>query len=59
MAMSKTEVAEAVSKKSRKGRISCRVALKLANDLDVSPKRIGTACNDLKIKIAGCQLGCF
>ena len=59
MAITKRELEEAVSKKSRKGKMSCAVALKLAAELGVTPKRVGNTCNALKIKIGNCQLGCF
>jgi hypothetical protein len=48
-----------VEKRAREGRISCKEALKLANELGVSPAEVGRAADELKIKIAGCQLGCF
>lgn len=40
-------------------RISCSIARKLAEDLQVSPHIIGELCDELKIKIFGCELGCF
>ncbi len=40
-------------------KISCAAALKIANDLKVSPAEIGKELNRLNIKINGCQLGCF
>jgi LAO/AO transport system kinase len=44
---------------SKDGRLSCAQALKLANELNVSPMAVGAAANDAKIKIISCQLGCF
>lgn len=41
------------------GKLPCPVALKLANDLDISPKRIGDITNEMGIKVSSCQLGCF
>jgi len=35
------------------------IALAVARDLDVPPAEIGRLCNELDIKIVGCQLGCF
>jgi hypothetical protein len=40
-------------------RIDCADALRVANEAGVAPIEIGKACNEAKIKIAGCQLGCF
>jgi hypothetical protein len=41
------------------GKLPCPVAFKIAKKLKISPKEVGDAANRLKIKIAGCQLGCF
>jgi len=40
-------------------RLPCAEAFKVARDLDVSLAEIGKACNELGIKVASCQLGCF
>jgi hypothetical protein len=40
-------------------RLPCAEAFKIAGDLDVSLAEIGKACNELGIKVASCQLGCF
>lgn len=55
----KPEVLEAVRKAAREGRITCTEARKLAGELKVSPKVVGMAANELKIKIKSCELGCF
>jgi hypothetical protein len=39
--------------------ISCTEALGLAEKLNIEPNKIGNICNELKIKIINCQLGCF
>jgi len=57
--MDKEVLVEKIQGQTKNGRISCRQALKLASELEVSPKEIGDLLNELKIKIAGCQLGCF
>ena len=41
------------------GKLPCAVAFKIAKKLKVAPKEVGDAANELKIKIASCQLGCF
>ncbi len=41
------------------GKLLCAVAFKIANELDVAPRRVGDAANEMGIKIATCQLGCF
>jgi hypothetical protein len=41
------------------GKLPCAVAFSIAKKLKVSPKEVGNAANELKIKISNCQLGCF
>ena len=41
------------------GKLPCAVAFKIAEELKVSPRKVGDMANRLKIKIAACQLGCF
>lgn len=53
------EVLEAVKKAAPEGFITCPRARKLAEELGVPPRAVGDACNVLKIKIKGCELGCF
>jgi hypothetical protein len=48
--------------KARSGeekRLPCPEAFKIASDLEVSLSEVGKSCNELGIKIVGCQLGCF
>jgi molybdate transport system regulatory protein len=40
-------------------RLPCAAAFKIAHDLDVPTGEVGRMCNELGIKIVGCQLGCF
>jgi hypothetical protein len=44
---------------SKEGRISCKVAQKIGDELSVPYKEIGARCQELNIKISACQLGCF
>lgn len=50
---------EAVAAKAKDGGLACREALAIANEFNVAPVKVGAAANALKIKIRGCQLGCF
>jgi LAO/AO transport system kinase len=50
---------EEMLKKSIKGKISCSGARDIAEKLNVSYKEVGTAADELGIKIKDCQLGCF
>jgi len=52
-------ILEAVKAKAEEGRISCAVALKLAEELKVSTMEVGKAANAENIKIVKCSLGCF
>lgn len=40
-------------------RLTCEAAHELSEKLHVSLQEIGAVCNELKIKVAQCQLGCF
>ncbi len=40
-------------------RLACEKAHAIAKDLNISLREIGALCNELKIKITACQLGCF
>lgn len=44
---------------AKDGKISCTVARRVAEEMKVSPREIGPLCDELKIKIMGCELGCF
>jgi hypothetical protein len=51
-----TEKAKALSKD---GKISCKQALRLAEEEGISSRDVGNLLNEIKVKVAGCQLGCF
>lgn len=57
--MSSEQVREAVTKAAVENRLTCAQAHALAEELQVSLGEIGALCNELRIKIAACQLGCF
>lgn len=40
-------------------RLQCPVAFEVAKELKITPREVGDKANELGIKIAGCQLGCF
>lgn len=48
-----------VRAKAPKGKIKCAEAFALAREENVSISRIGEALNELEVKVANCQLGCF
>ncbi len=57
--MDRTELTEKIKALSKNGKISCSQALKLAEEQKVSSRELGNLLNELKIKVMGCQLGCF
>jgi hypothetical protein len=57
--MTREKMVEAVQMASVNNRLSCEKAHDLAKKLNTSLQEIGMLCNELKIKIADCQLGCF
>ena len=57
--MDKEAITKRVKSKTRDGKISCKQALKIAEEEGISSKKLGALLNELKIKVANCQLGCF
>jgi hypothetical protein len=55
----KERIKEEIKKKAENNRIPCPVARKIAQELSVSYREVGKAADELKIKIMGCELGCF
>jgi len=47
------------SKLTADKKILCRDAMEIARELDISPAIVGRELDKMKIKIKGCQLGCF
>ncbi len=57
--MTDKELLEAIRGRVREGRLDCKYALELAEELEVPPARIGRICDEENIRIVNCQLGCF
>ena len=57
--MSWEKIIEAIRTASINDRLTCERAQALTEELKVPLKEIGALCNELKIKIVACQLGCF
>ncbi len=57
--MDRKALEEKIKSKARDGKIACAQALKLAEEAGVTSREVGDTLNALKIKIVGCQLGCF
>ncbi len=59
MKITPEQLVEAVRKAAENGRLSCERAHELGRELNVPLSAIGAVCNELRIKIRSCQLGCF
>ena len=57
--MTREKLLEAIQSASKDNRLSCEKAHELAHAQGVSLQEIGALCNELKIRISACQLGCF
>jgi hypothetical protein len=57
--MTREKIAEVIRNSSTGNRLTCEQAHVLAKELKVTLQEIGALCNELKIKISACQLGCF
>ena len=57
--MVREQLIEAIKKASAGDRLTCEKAHELSAELKAPLQEIGVLCNELKIKISACQLGCF
>ena len=57
--MTRETLINAIQAATQDNRLSCENAHALAKELNASLQEIGKVCNELKIKISACQLGCF
>ena len=57
--MEREKLTEAIRAATVNGRLSCEQAHVLAERMSVPLRDIGALCNELKIKISACRLGCF
>ena len=48
-----------LAERARDGKITCKDALAVAEELDVSPTEFARILTDMDIKIVQCQLSCF
>lgn len=53
------KIKEYILREASGGKLPCRKAFTIAGELDCPPAVIGEMCDELKVKISGCQLGCF
>jgi hypothetical protein len=52
-------IIEEIKKRAIEDKLTCATARKVAEELGVSYRDVGKAADLLRIKITGCQLGCF
>jgi len=57
--MTTEELRDAINAKAVDGKVSCKAMLDLAAETETPSQRIGEICNEMSIKLSGCQLGCF
>ena len=57
--MSNEQLREAIRQKAVDGRVACSALLELAARSGVPAAEVGALCNEMKLKISACQLGCF
>ena len=50
---------QAINNKIKDGGIVCKDAFEIAEELGIKPGIVGKKIDEMKIKIRGCQLGCF
>ncbi len=55
----KDELRREMLEKAVEGKLSCAIARKIAEDLQLSYQDVGKAADELGIRIKSCQLGCF
>ena len=55
----KGAVVKKIKSHVKENKISCKQVMKIAEELNISPRDLGTILNEEKIKIISCQLGCF
>jgi hypothetical protein len=53
------KIKELLKKKAIDGKIACPAARKIAEELSIPYKEVGRNADELRIKITGCELGCF
>jgi len=57
--MDKQALIEKIKIHTKDGKISCKQAQEIAEEEGIPYKDMGSMLNELKVKVASCQLGCF
>ena len=53
------KLAERILEEAPEKKLSCKKAFALAEEFECLPVVVGRLADEMKIKIYGCQLGCF
>jgi hypothetical protein len=57
--MDREQIKQEIEKAAQEKRLSCEEARALADRLEVPYAEMGKACDELKVKLYACELGCF
>jgi hypothetical protein len=57
--MNKDELIKKLQETAQNGKLSCTKARELMEEFQVPKGQMGKICDDIGIKIFGCELGCF
>jgi hypothetical protein len=57
--MTEDDVRSKIRAAAPEGKMPCTVAFRLAEELGIPRKELGSLLNELRIKIIQCQMGCF
>ncbi|MDY6826310.1 MAG: hypothetical protein SVV67_03920 [Bacillota bacterium] len=55
----KKKLRERILSEAENNKMTCKKAFNIASEVDCLPIDVGHECNELEIKVVGCQLGCF
>ncbi len=53
------ELKERILFEAQAQKLSCKEAFSIASEVGCQISEVGKTCNEMNIKIVGCQLGCF
>ncbi|MCK4546184.1 MAG: molybdopterin-guanine dinucleotide biosynthesis protein MobB [Candidatus Eisenbacteria sp.] len=59
MDMSEDRARELIKERAKDNRLACAVAFKICEETGITKLRIGEIINEMDVRIATCQLGCF
>ena len=57
--MEKTKILSVIKDNLEDGKLNCETAHRIAQRHHIKLEQIGRICDEEKIKIQGCRLGCF